>query len=63
MNLLASFMIYAPELKDPSGFFPDWNIETRFASLKCGLEEVRGKAGEARYQALVELSARMRKHF
>ncbi len=63
MDELAWMMIYAPELTDNSGFFPDWNIETRFESLNLGLQHVRNTLGESRYQALTSLSLRMREHF
>ena len=63
MDELAWMMIYAPELKDDSGFFPDWNIETRFESLNLGIEHVRNRIGESRFQLLASLSERMRKHF
>lgn len=56
-------MIYAPTLEDPSGFFPDWNIETRFRSLTLGLEHVRARLGEVRYQRLIVLSQQMRRRF
>jgi hypothetical protein len=63
MDHLAWMMIYAPELTDTSGFFPDLNIETTFESLNLGLQNIRSKLGETRYQALSSLSERMRKHF
>jgi hypothetical protein len=63
MDHLAWMMLYAPELKDTSGFFPDWNIQTQFETLNLGLEHVRRKIGEPRYEKLIQLSGRMRQHF
>jgi hypothetical protein len=63
MDRLAWMMLYAPELKDDSGFFPERNIETNFEELALGLRHIRSKLGEPRYEALTSLSERMRKHF
>jgi hypothetical protein len=63
MNLLGSMMLGAPTFHDRTGYFPDRDIDSEFASLNAGLEENRRKLGEEAYQNLVEVSTRMRSHF
>lgn len=60
---LGSMMLWAPTFKDVSGWFPEKNIETTFFALNEGLENVKKKIGDEKFQTLMELSNRMRAHF
>jgi hypothetical protein len=61
MDMLGWMMLKSPTFKHEE--FPGLNIELVFFELKQGLEIVRGKLGEERYQALMVMSDRMRAHF
>ena len=63
MDQLAMMMLKSPTFLDKTGFFPRRNIDSVFVQLNEGLENIRGKMGEARYQELVELSHKMRSLF
>ncbi|TXJ10933.1 MAG: hypothetical protein E6Q28_13405 [Afipia sp.] len=56
-------MLWAPTFKDTSGWFPEKNIETTFFALNEGLKNVEKKIGAEQFQALMELSNRMRAYF
>jgi len=61
MDLLASMMLSAPTFRD--AYFTERNVETEFFALNEGLGVMRKKLGEERYDALIDLSHRMRAHF
>lgn len=63
MDKLGSMMLSSPTFIDKTGFFHLDSIDTAFFALNEGLKTVRKKVGEEKYQALVDLSARMRAHF
>src|SRR5690606_19413796 len=63
MDHLADMTLTAPQFADRSGLLPGRNIDTAFAELIGGLENVRKQVGEESYTQLIELSARMRSHF
>jgi hypothetical protein len=61
MDLLGMMMLSSPTFKDD--YFTERSVETVFSSLNGGLENIRKKLGEERYQTLRTLSDRMRAHF
>lgn len=63
MDHLGFMMLWSPTFKDVSGWFPGQNAETTFFALNEGLKNVRRKIGDEHFQALMELSDRMRAHF
>lgn len=63
VDLLGWMMLCSPTFEDDSGYFPGRNIDTTFFALKEALQVVRKQLGEERYEMLVALSDRMRKHF
>jgi hypothetical protein len=63
MDMLGFMMLSSPKFEDDSGYFPGRNIDTVFYQLNEGLKLVRKQIGEDKYQALVEISARMKAHF
>ena len=60
---VGSMMLGSPAFEDKSGYFPGMSIDSEFFALNEGLERVRPLLGEERYQALIDLSDRMRAHF
>jgi hypothetical protein len=62
---LAWMLGRAPTFNDPffDVAFPGRDIAMAFFELREGLGRIRQKLGEHRYQALIELSDRMRAHF
>lgn len=63
MDHLASMMLSKPDFKDETGYFRDRTIVTVFYALNEGLKNIRKRMGEERYQALVEMSDKMRALF
>ena len=61
MDLLGMMMLSSPTFKDD--YFTERSVETVFSSLNGGLENIRKKLGEERYQTLRTLSDQMRAHF
>ena len=57
-DFLSSFIGYAPTMKDPSGRYPEDNVDTQFDRLVESFGIVRKKLGEERYARLVDLAAR-----
>jgi tRNA 2-selenouridine synthase SelU len=63
MDHLASMMLSKPDFKDETGYFRDRNIDTVFHALNEGLNNIRKRLGEERYQALQAMSDQMRALF
>lgn len=61
VDQLAFMFAKSPTFED--SFFVGRNIDTVFAQLSAGLENIRTKLGEERYAALAELSIQTRSHF
>ena len=57
-DMLASFVGAAPTMIDKSGYFPERNLDSEFATLVAGFGKVRSKLGEERYAQLIALAAR-----
>lgn len=57
-DFLSRFIGYAPTMEDPSGRYPEDNIDTEFDKLVESFGIVRQKLGEERYARLVDLAAR-----
>ncbi|UZK66387.1 hypothetical protein [Sphingomonas sp. M1-B02] len=62
-DLLGSMMLGSPTFVDKTGYFPQQSIDTEFFALKEGLNAIRKRLGEERYEKLVEMADRMRAHF
>jgi hypothetical protein len=63
IDQLGFMMLSSPTFEDKSGYFPERNIDTAFLQLNEGLRLIRKRLGEEKYEALVDLSGRMRAHF
>jgi hypothetical protein len=61
MDFLGMMILSSPTFEDD--FFIGKNIGTVFPALNQGLENIRKKLGEERYQTLRTLSDQMRAHF
>jgi hypothetical protein len=60
-DLLGMVMLSSPTFKDDH--FTERNVETVFSSLNGGLDNIRKKLGEERYQTLRTLSDRIWVYF
>lgn len=56
-------MLSSPTFADKTGYLPEQNIETEFFALKEGLNAIRKKLGEERYERMIEMANRMKAHF
>ena len=60
---LGSAVLISPTFKDPTGYFPEQNIDTEFLAINEGLKNVKSKIGTEKYEILVGMSAQMRAYF
>jgi hypothetical protein len=63
LELLADMMLTSPDFRDRTGLLPGRGIDTVFAELEGGLQNVRKRIGEETHARLLDLSRRMRAHF
>jgi hypothetical protein len=56
-------LLDAPTFVDPLGNFPERSLDSRFHQLSEGFALIRGKLGEERYAALMDLAARAKALF
>ncbi len=61
IDFLGMMILKSPTFKD--NYFRYMNIDTVFLELNEGLNCIKSKIGEERYQALRAMSDRMRAHF
>lgn len=62
-DYLGGTMLNSPTFVDPTGYFPERNIDTEFFALKGGFHVVRKQLGEERFERLMGLTDRMKAHF
>lgn len=61
LDQLSFMLLKSPTFEDPT--FPGRSVETAFLQLNEGLNAIRKKIGEERFETLAALSARTRAHF
>lgn len=60
-DMLSTMQLTSPDFTHD--MFPGKNIDTEFTELFAGLQNIRGKVGDERYEALVAMATEMRARF
>ncbi|WP_298689798.1 hypothetical protein [uncultured Sphingomonas sp.] len=60
---LGWMMLNAPTFKDPSGYFPDRDLDITFKGFNESLSNLRSKLGDERYEKMRQMSDQMRSLF
>lgn len=63
LDHLTHMLLGAPKFLDKTGYFPFQNLEYVFQQLSEGLDNIRHKVGDDRYNKLTRMSEQMRAYF